>query len=213
MTGGANEMGLAVAQDLSKRCNWDIQIVDLNKKAGKAAVDSVSNATFHHCNIASYVKLGDIFKRAFQTSNRLDFVFANAGIHEIGSTGDFYATHNTDLEPPPEPTSKLRVVDICLDSVINASYLALHYFRQNKNHAKMDCNLFSSQLAVAVSIKATMHQSTQLPNTASSVSCAVLRPKCMQMRKSMSTLSVLERLSPKDPVQSNGVLANIYDID
>lgn len=134
-------MGLAVATELSKRGTWHIHIVDLNEKAGKAAVDSLSNAFFHQCNVASYDALGTVFKTVFQKSNRLDFVFANAGIHEIGSTGDFYATHNTGLEPPPEPKAKLRVVEICLDSVINTTYLAQHYFRQNTNHKQMDCNL------------------------------------------------------------------------
>ena len=65
ITGGANGMGLAVVQELSKRGNWDIHIVDLNEKAGKAAVDSVSNVTFHHCNIASYDALGAVFKTVF----------------------------------------------------------------------------------------------------------------------------------------------------
>lgn len=141
ITGGASGMGRAVATDLSNRRNWEIHIVDLNEKAGKAVVDSLSNTTFYQCDVSSYASLGSVFKTIFQKSNRLDFVFANAGIHELGSTGDFYATHNTGLEPPPEPKSKLRVVEICLDSVINTSYLALHYFRQNTNYMQMDCNL------------------------------------------------------------------------
>ncbi|KAH7393235.1 hypothetical protein BKA64DRAFT_695748 [Cadophora sp. MPI-SDFR-AT-0126] len=134
-------MGLAVAQELSKSGNWRVHIVDLNEKAGKQATESVPGTVFHRCNITSYKDLGTVFKTVFQEKHRLDFVFANAGIHEIGSTGDFYEKHDTGLEAPPEPISKLHVVEVCLNAVINTSYLAQHYFRQNKDHTKMDCNL------------------------------------------------------------------------
>lgn len=142
ITGGANGMGYAVAHDLCQRGGWDVHIVDINEKAGKTALESgLSGAQFHACNVASYESLSGVFKRVFQTSNRLDFVFANAGIHETGSTGDFYAAHDTGVEAPPEPTAKLNVVDVCLKSVINSSYLAQHYFRQNTAEDAKDCNL------------------------------------------------------------------------
>ncbi|RDW67658.1 hypothetical protein BP6252_09054 [Coleophoma cylindrospora] len=141
ITGGASGMGLAVAQKLSNLGNWSIHIVDLNEKTGKEAMESVPRSTFHQCNVTSYAALGNVFKAVFQESNRLDFVFANAGIHEMGTTGDFYAKHMTGLEPPAEPTAKHRVVQVCLNSVINTSYLALHYFRQNSDHKNIDCNL------------------------------------------------------------------------
>lgn len=131
ITGGANGMGLGVATKLSQQGGWDIHIVDLNEKAGKAVVDSLLHTTFHQCDVSSYEALGNVFKTVFNTTNRLDFVFANAGIHESESALTFYTKHDTGLEPPPEPKAKLKVVDICLYSVIYTSYLAQHYFRLN----------------------------------------------------------------------------------
>lgn len=139
ITGGANGMGLGIATELSQQGIWDIHIVDLNEKAGKAVVDSLINTTFHQCDVSSYKALGNVFKNIFKTSHRLDFVFANAGIHEITSSLDFWSKQDTGLEPPPEPLSKLKVVDICLYSVMNTCYLAQHYFRLNT--AQVDCNL------------------------------------------------------------------------
>jgi len=119
-------MGLAVAQALSKRGSWDIHIIDMNTSAGEAAATSLP-ATFHYANCTSYPSLSSVFKTVFLSTSRLDFVFANAGIAE---KTNFYAHHDTGIEPPPP--FDLRVVDICLDSVVLTSYLALHYFRLTK---------------------------------------------------------------------------------
>ena len=128
-------MGLEVAKTLASRGDWDLHIVDLNISAGEAAASHLS-ATFHQANVTSYNSLASTFKSVFQRGRRLDFVFANAGIAE---KSNFYATHETGIEPPPE--YDLMCVHICLDSVIMTSYLALHYFRLSPKDESVDKSL------------------------------------------------------------------------
>lgn len=66
-----------------------------------------------------------MFRDVFKAHRRLDFVHANAGIIE---KGDFYGHNDTGDEPPPAFPS--LTVDIDLFSVVQTSYLALHYMRQ-----------------------------------------------------------------------------------
>jgi NAD(P)-dependent dehydrogenase (short-subunit alcohol dehydrogenase family) len=77
---------------------------------------------FSQVNVNSYASLSATFDKIFEYSGRLDFVFANAGIVE---KWNFYAKHK--VSPPPEPDQ--LSIDIDLKSVVNQSYLALHYFR------------------------------------------------------------------------------------
>ncbi|KAF2465276.1 NAD(P)-binding protein [Lindgomyces ingoldianus] len=125
ITGGASGMGLAIAEALSVRGGWDLHLVDLNAVAGKKAMSSLKHAYFHQTNVTNYASLSSAFETAFQTSGRLDFVFANAGIVE---RDNFYEKHDLS-KPPPEPNQ--LSIDINLKAVVNTSYLALHYFRKS----------------------------------------------------------------------------------
>jgi hypothetical protein len=66
-----------------------------------------------------FTAFGTVFKTVFQEFNCLDFVFTNADIYKIESTGDFYAKHSIGLESLPEPISKLCIVRVYLDFIIN----------------------------------------------------------------------------------------------
>ena len=123
-------MGLAVAQALAARGNWDIHLIDMNPTAGEAAAASLP-ATFHQADCTSYPSLSSAFSTIFACTSRLDFVFAKAGIAE---KVNFYA-HYPGADPPPP--FDLRVVDIFLDSVILTSYLALHYFHLTDPEKKL----------------------------------------------------------------------------
>jgi NAD(P)-dependent dehydrogenase (short-subunit alcohol dehydrogenase family) len=127
ITGGASGMGLAVAEALSKRGDWDLHLVDMNVEGGKKAASSLPNAHFHKTNVTSYESLSSAFEAAFTTSGRIDFVYANAGIVE---RDNFYEVY--DLEKtPPEPNQ--LSIDINYKAVVNTCYLALHYFRKTKD--------------------------------------------------------------------------------
>jgi len=128
ITGGASGMGLAVAEELSKRGDWQLHLLDLNEKSGKEAESKLKDAKFHKTNVNSYASLASTFDDIFKTTQRLDFVFANAGIVE---KWNFYEKHQTS--PPPEPDQ--LSIDIDFKSVVNTSYLAQHYFRLSKASA------------------------------------------------------------------------------
>ncbi|KAL1798185.1 hypothetical protein ACET3X_002222 [Alternaria dauci] len=127
ITGGASGMGLAVATALSKRTDeeWTLHLVDLNASAGKTTTTTLKNTHFHQTNVTDYPSLVSAFEATYNTSSRLDFVYANAGIVE---RDNFYQPHNLEGPPPPQPNQ--LSVDINLKTVINTSYLALHYFRK-----------------------------------------------------------------------------------
>lgn len=81
------------------------------------------NATFHEADVANYPSLAEAFETAFQSSGRLDFVFANAGIAMTAPV----STH--DSAPPPEPNTSM--IDINLNGAINTSQLAMHYLSKS----------------------------------------------------------------------------------
>lgn len=120
-------MGLAVVQALAARGGWQIHIIDLKEAEGKEVAATVPNTFFHKANITNYAELGAAFKAAFLAGNqRLDFVFANAGILE---RANFYADTGKTVEPPPE--LNMASVDINLRGCINSVHLARHYIRQS----------------------------------------------------------------------------------
>jgi NAD(P)-dependent dehydrogenase (short-subunit alcohol dehydrogenase family) len=119
-------MGLAVAQALAKRGNWKLHLLDMNEERGNEAANSLK-ATFHKTNVTNYQEFASVFDKIFKTDNRLDFVFANAGIVE---RWDFYGKH--EQSPPPKPDT--LVIDINYTSVVYTAYLAQHYFRLSKEN-------------------------------------------------------------------------------
>lgn len=114
-------MGLAVAEALAKRENWKLHLVDLNEECGKAAALAVKGK-FHKVDVTSYQDLASAFDNVHKEEQRLDFVFANAGIME---RWNFYDKQTQT--PPPEPDQFL--IDVNLKSVVSTTYLAQHYFR------------------------------------------------------------------------------------
>lgn len=120
-------MGLAVVQALAARGGWQIHIIDIKEAEGKEVAASVPNTSFHQADLTNYAQLGAAFKAAFVAGNqRLDFVFANAGILE---RANFYVDTGRSIEPPPE--MNMTSVDVNLKGCINSVHLARHYIRQS----------------------------------------------------------------------------------
>lgn len=126
-TPAASGMGLAVATALSHRPDWTLYILDLNPNTGVPVASSLG-ATFYECNVTNERALSSAFKSIFSEHERLDFVFANAGIAE---RANFYDQQVDDEEGPPLPVKGMHaLIDINLKSVIMTTYLALHYMRK-----------------------------------------------------------------------------------
>lgn len=131
-------MGLAVAQTLASRGDWEVHIFDLSVQRGEEAASQSSNTTFHKVDVTDYAQLSNAFKTVF-TSNpsnpKVDFVFANAGVIE---SRDFYASFSEEkvpgAEPPPEPN--MLSLDVDMKGVVTTSFLALHYFRRSTHKGK-----------------------------------------------------------------------------
>ncbi|KAL4949786.1 hypothetical protein BDW69DRAFT_173612 [Aspergillus filifer] len=151
ITGGASGMGLAVAKALSQRhsSDWEVHILDIDQQRGSQAASSLPNTTFHYADVTKYAILSKAFQDAFKAHQRLDFVFANAGMIE---RFNFYEAHHSDIDdravapPPPEPD--LLSIDADLKGVILTSYLAQHYFRASVPETGLDQGAGASQSLV-----------------------------------------------------------------
>ncbi|EUC35400.1 hypothetical protein COCCADRAFT_35129 [Bipolaris zeicola 26-R-13] len=88
ITGGASGIGFATAKALSNHLseNWDIHIVDENAEAGKKAASELKGAFFHQADVTSYQSLTSAFEVTWTNAERLDFVFANAGIAVVDTS-------------------------------------------------------------------------------------------------------------------------------
>lgn len=112
---------------MAEKGQWNIHIVDINEQEGHRIASTLPQTVFHKANVTNYAELSGAFKDAFHSEgNRLDFVFANAGIVE---KQNFYKRSETGVDPPSEPD--WLTVDINLKSCINTVHVARHYFLQS----------------------------------------------------------------------------------
>lgn len=117
-------MGLAVATHLSQNPIWTVHILDLQPPS-----TPIPNSTFHKCNVTDEPGLARIFADIYASMQRLDFVFANAGIAE---RANFYSTSSDAAEEPELPLKGLHaLIDVNLKSVITTTYLAAHYMSKS----------------------------------------------------------------------------------
>ncbi|KAF2101756.1 NAD(P)-binding protein [Rhizodiscina lignyota] len=122
ITGGGSGMGLAVARHLASK-GWRLSIADMNSERGKSAAEE-TRGIFTRTDVTKYNDQATVFQKTREAYGQIDFVYANAGIVD---TAPFYAPQ-AELPPPPLP---LLCQDVCLTGVVYASYLAMHYMRQN----------------------------------------------------------------------------------
>ena len=103
-------------------------MLDYNPAAA-TAVDAVEGGIFHQVDVTDYTALGVVFRDVFRRHQRLDFVYANAGVSERAD--EFYdrTEASSSDEPPPLPRNTRRTIDICLTAATTTAYLAQHYLR------------------------------------------------------------------------------------
>ncbi|KAJ5387186.1 hypothetical protein N7509_009727 [Penicillium cosmopolitanum] len=130
ITGGTSGIGFSVAEALSNLRNWQINIIGVNEEKGQKAAATLLNTSFYKANVSQYEELAVVFGTVFNKAQRLDFVFANAGIPEYT---DLFANQSSS-GVPPKPG--LDLLDINLNGAIYASYLAVNYFRRSPESVK-----------------------------------------------------------------------------
>ncbi|WPA97788.1 uncharacterized protein RHO25_002399 [Cercospora beticola] len=150
ITGGGNGMGLAVTQALASRGSWAVHIIDVNQTRLLEVSNSSANIASHQADVTDYTQLAAIFDKVHASHQRLDFVFANAGVVEAQ---DFYTRQETTPPPPPN----LKVIDVNLNAVLLTSHLAQHYFRQSSQYGK------DTQSLVLTASCGALYPSHQLP--------------------------------------------------
>ncbi|OCK74349.1 NAD(P)-binding protein [Lepidopterella palustris CBS 459.81] len=116
-------MGLAVAKYLAAN-HWHVSIADIDEEKGDAAASNV-NGLFTKTDVSFYEDIAKAFSNTWKKYGRIDFVFSNAGILE---SANFYEQHET----LPPPKLNLLTSEVNLNGAIYSCYLAMNYFRQNK---------------------------------------------------------------------------------
>ncbi|KAH8202091.1 hypothetical protein TruAng_003759 [Truncatella angustata] len=115
--------GYAAVQALIARGGWRVHIFDVVVLEDDVHPDIVP----HRVSVVNYTELAAAFKLVFeQSDNRLDFVFANAGILE---RENWYATAAELDEPPPEPN--WTALDVNLKGCMNTIRIARHYMARS----------------------------------------------------------------------------------
>lgn len=115
---------------MGKLGDWQVNIIGNNPEKGQKAAATLQNCNFHQANVSIYEELAAVFDRVFNDAQRLDFVFANAGIPEL--TDLFANQPSSGVPPKPE----MGLLDINLNGAIYTSYLAVNYFRRSPDSAK-----------------------------------------------------------------------------
>lgn len=136
VTGSARGIGLACATKLAE-AGALVTISDVRSEAGEAAVQELTSrglrVQFVQSDVTSYNSQVNLFKRAITFGEgRIDVIVPNAGICAEQNLFDMIPTGVPNLEDePPEPG--YGTMDVNLKGVYYTSYLALHYFRLNRD--------------------------------------------------------------------------------
>ncbi|KAJ5184279.1 hypothetical protein N7492_001895 [Penicillium capsulatum] len=126
-------MGLDLAHVLITRGGWKVHILGRHEEHLAQASKDLPQATVHRADVRDYRDLAKAFQAAFREDDRLDFVFANAGVIE---RTNFYANHAESEDDSPPPDLDATTLEVDLKGVTYTAYLALHYFRLSPHHGR-----------------------------------------------------------------------------
>ena len=122
-------MGLAVVRRLLE-LKYHVAVIDYNDRAFEALSRELGESvSFSKGDVTRYDDLCKVFSEIFEREDRIDVVYANAG---IGDRINFYALAAERPDGSPEKPN-VDVIDVCLMGVVWCAYLSLHYFRKNAN--------------------------------------------------------------------------------
>ncbi|GAA6042714.1 hypothetical protein JCM8097_005541 [Rhodosporidiobolus ruineniae] len=143
VTGGASGIGLGITTHLLEQ-GARVVIGDMNAAAGEKVAAELNSkfgadkAFFAEANVTDWASVCKLFSFAWEKFNqRIDFVFANAGISQMremrASDPSHFATFDhPELETLPDRPPTLAVIRVNLDGVLYTLHAALAYFRRQE---------------------------------------------------------------------------------
>ena len=117
--GGASGIGLAIVRYFAAR-STKISILDISAASAQTVVSSLRAEfpstifLFKKCDISSWDEQKAIFEEVYKETGSIDYVFANAGVSEIGNF------LGKDIGEPMKPT--LKTVDINLVGTLYSEF-------------------------------------------------------------------------------------------
>ncbi|OAP64850.1 hypothetical protein AYL99_00822 [Fonsecaea erecta] len=93
VTGGSSGIGAALVEHLVSR-GWHVVIADIHQPK-----HALPGTLYIHTNVSSWEQQADMFKKAYEWGQRLDFCALNAGIDD---RDDIFNTLSYDLHKPPK---------------------------------------------------------------------------------------------------------------
>ncbi|BGP20880.1 hypothetical protein JCM10213_003378 [Rhodosporidiobolus nylandii] len=143
VTGGASGIGLGITEHLLEQ-GARVVVGDVNVAQGQKVVAGLNEkfgadtAAFCETNVTDWPSICALFAFAYKTfSERIDYVFANAGISQMremrSSDPSHFATFDhPELETLADRPPTLAVIRVNLDGVLYTLHAALAYFRRQE---------------------------------------------------------------------------------
>lgn len=132
--GGASGIGLAIVRFFAAQSN-KISILDISAASAQSVVTSLqaefptSVFLFKKCDISSWDEQKAVFEEVYKENGSIDYVFANAGVSEIGNFLE------KDTGEPTKPS--LKTIDINLMGTLYSEFLLLS---TRENYTKRNCS-------------------------------------------------------------------------
>ncbi|KAL1972599.1 hypothetical protein VTN31DRAFT_7013 [Thermomyces dupontii] len=131
VTGGASGIGLGISRALAaqREPSTHVAIFDINSATGAPVVANLqqefphASFSFHQVDISLWKSISAAFAQVYSQHGRIDHVFANAGITEIGWLID------KEEQIPSEP--ELKTLNVNLVGTVYTIKLAIHYLLKN----------------------------------------------------------------------------------
>ncbi|KAL4898720.1 hypothetical protein BDV59DRAFT_197598 [Aspergillus ambiguus] len=130
VTGGASGIGLGITRHFAVQPDTHITILDINATTGAHVLSDLqrefpaASLSFEPCDTSSWEAQAAVFEKVYAERERIDVVFANAGITEKGSVLD-----GLHAAAPVKPTTV--TLDVNFLGVIYSVNLAAHYIAKN----------------------------------------------------------------------------------
>ncbi|KAJ5249106.1 hypothetical protein N7468_000557 [Penicillium chermesinum] len=136
VTGGASGIGLGITKHFIQEPDTHITILDINPNTGAQTVDNLrsefpsAGISFEQCDVSSWESQAAAFENVYKNQDRIDIVFANAGITEKGSI--LIHEEGSQDQGPTKPN--LATLNVNLIGTLYSVRLATYYMLKKSTH-------------------------------------------------------------------------------